>query len=73
MAVAGAVAGLAAWLGWRWWKVALGHATLALKLGAAFVPAVAAGAIYWLVKLAFKVPAARDITQLALPLFRQET
>ena len=39
LAVAGILAGLVAWAGWRFWENSLGHKTIALKIGAVFVPA----------------------------------
>lgn len=63
------VAGLIAWGGWRWWEQHLGHANLALKIGAVFVPAGIAGGIYWAVALALKIPAASEMTQFALAKF----
>jgi len=71
VAGAGALAGLVAWGGWRWWECALGHWTLALKLGAVFVPACVAGLLYWLLTLAGKVPAACDITHVAFSRLRR--
>ena len=50
---------VAAGLGWLW-EARLGHAGLALKVGAVFGPGAAACALYWIVALRFKVPAARD-------------
>ena len=55
------LAGAVAWWGWRSWEGALGHSTLGLKVGAVFVPAIAAAILYWLVTLALKVPAAKEI------------
>ena len=60
------VAGLIAWGGWRLWENSLGHATLALKTGAVFVPAALAGLVYWLAALALNVPAAREMAEFAL-------
>jgi putative peptidoglycan lipid II flippase len=60
-AVAG---GLAAWFANRFWDTRLGHGTLALKLGAVFVPATLGVLIYWLFALWTKVPAALEITSL---------
>jgi putative peptidoglycan lipid II flippase len=57
------LAGALAWWGWRSWERALGHETLVLKLGAVFVPAIAAGILYWLVTLGFKVPAAAGLAR----------
>jgi hypothetical protein len=41
LSIAGLLAGLVAWQGWQLWETTLGHATLALKIGAVFLPAVA--------------------------------
>ena len=59
--LATALAGVVAWWGWRSWEGALGHATLWRKFGAVFAPAIAAGILYWLVTLALKVPAAKEM------------
>jgi putative peptidoglycan lipid II flippase len=59
--LATALAGLVAWWGWQSWEGALGHATLWRKFGAVFAPAMAAGILYWLVTLALKVPAAKEM------------
>ena len=53
------------------WDRQLGHATLTLKLGAVFVPGAIAGLIYWLVALWFKVPAAREMTELVRQKFQR--
>ena len=66
MLLAGALAGALAWWGWRSWENALGHGSAWLKLGAVFVPAIAAGILYWLVTLAFKVPAAGELARFLL-------
>jgi putative peptidoglycan lipid II flippase len=70
LALAGLLAGLLAWAGWRGWEQALGHTTLALKIGAVFVPAGSAGLIYWIAALALKIPAAKETTDLMLARFR---
>ncbi len=62
-------AGAGAFAGWRWWEKSLGHETLALKIGAVFVPAGTAGLIYWLAALALKIPAAQELTEFALAKF----
>ena len=62
LAIAGIVAALAAWQGLGFWERSLGHQTLLLKIGAVFVPAAAAGIVYWLGTLMFKIPAAKEIT-----------
>ena len=59
--VATAVAGILAWWGWRTWEGALGHGNFWFKLGAVFVPAIAAAILYWLATLAMKVPAAKEM------------
>jgi TRAP-type C4-dicarboxylate transport system permease small subunit len=61
LAIAGLLAGALAWAGWRLWERELGHHNLALKIGAVFGPAAAAGVLYWVIGIAAKVPAAREI------------
>jgi putative peptidoglycan lipid II flippase len=61
-----ALAGLAAAALAAFWGRHLGHASLPLKLGQVFVPAAGACLLYWLLALAFKVPAAREMTDLFL-------
>jgi putative peptidoglycan lipid II flippase len=65
----GAVAAALAWL----WGKRLGHATLMLKIGMVFLPGGVAGLAYWLVALWLKVPAAQEMTELALQRFRKVT
>src|SRR6185295_8962177 len=43
LVLAGTVAGLIAWYGWRFWENSFGHESFASKIGAVFVPAVVAG------------------------------
>ncbi len=71
LAVAGLLAGLVAWQGWRLWEFWLGHETLALKIGAVFVPAGAAGLVYGILALAFKIPAAHEMANLVFGKFRK--
>ncbi|MES1181040.1 MAG: murein biosynthesis integral membrane protein MurJ, partial [Verrucomicrobiota bacterium] len=71
LALAATFAGVCAWCGWRSWENLLGHKTLALKLGAVFVPAGIAGVIYWSVALLCKIPAAKEMTEFALAKFKQ--
>jgi putative peptidoglycan lipid II flippase len=71
IAITALLTGLLAWAGWRLWEQYLGHANLALKLGAVFVPAGLAGGIYWLVALLSKVPAAEELTEFALAKFKR--
>jgi hypothetical protein len=49
----------------------MGHATLALKIGAVFIPAGSAGLVYWLTALAFRIPAAREMAEFALMKFKK--
>jgi putative peptidoglycan lipid II flippase len=65
------LAGVIAWGGWQWWEKSLGHASLALEIGAVFVPAGIAGGIYWLLALACKIPAAKEMTEFALTKFKR--
>ena len=71
LGLAGVLAGLVAWQGWRFWESSLGHATLALKIGAVFGPATVAGLVYVILALTFKVPAAHEIFELVLYKFRK--
>ena len=71
LALAGILAGLIAWQGWLLWEHSLGHATLALKIGAVVVPAGIAGLVYWLAALACKIPAAKETTDLLVARFRR--
>jgi putative peptidoglycan lipid II flippase len=71
LAVAGILAGLMAWQCWWSWENSLGHKTVVLKIGAVFAPAMAAGLIYGIVALAFKVPAAKEMAGFALAKFRK--
>jgi putative peptidoglycan lipid II flippase len=70
LTLAGALAAASAWFGWWFWENSIGHATLALKIGAVFVPAGIAGGIYLLTALALKVPAAKEMTEFALAKFK---
>ena len=67
--LAGVVAAALAWL----WEKHLGHGTLMLKAGVVFVPGGIAVLVYWLVALWLKVPAAQEMTNLALQKFRKAT
>jgi putative peptidoglycan lipid II flippase len=71
LAIAGLAAALIAWQGWRLWESTLGHATLALKLGAVFVPAIIAGLVYGGLALMFKIPAAREMMGFAFARFKR--
>ena len=61
------VTGAVAWL----WDKQLGHATLLLKAGMVFLPGGVAVLVYWLIALWLKVPAAQEMTDLALQRFRK--
>ena len=67
------LAGVAAFMGWKYWEERLGHATLVLKIGAVFVPAIAAGVLYWLMAMAFKIPAATEIFEFAMARFKRKS
>lgn len=67
----GAIAGVVAWLGWHVWAERLGHATVALRLGEVFVPAIGAGLIYLGLALWMKIPAAHEMMEFALVKFRR--
>ena len=71
LALAALLAGIIAWCGWRSWEQSLGHQTLALKIGAVFVPAILAGLVYLLATLRMNVPAAQEMTAFALAKFRK--
>ena len=73
LAIAGTAAGLLAWFGWRFWEGRLGHHGIALKIGAVFGPALAAGVVYWVISLVGKVPAAREIADFAFGKLRWKT
>ncbi len=70
--VAALLLGGLAWGGWKLWENQLGHANLALKIGAVFVPAGITGGLYWLVALLCKIPAAKELTDFALAKFRKK-
>jgi putative peptidoglycan lipid II flippase len=65
------VSGLIAFEGWRFWENSIGHATIALKIGAVFVPAGIAGIVYWLAALALKIPAAKEMTEFVFARFKR--
>jgi len=68
---AAAFAGLLAWFLGAAWEKNLGHATLALKIGAFFVPAGVAGALYYAIAWYANIPAARDTIDLLTRRFRK--
>ena len=63
-AVAAALAGGLCWFLSRQWELTLGHAGLAMKLGAVFVPLTAATLLYWGIAMALKVDCVREINAL---------
>ena len=65
------IAGAVAFAGWRFWEQKLGHGTLALKIGAVFVPAAIAGIFYWLIALVLKISAAKEMMEFALARFKR--
>ncbi len=71
LALAAILAGVIAWCGWNFWERTFGHASIALKLGAVFVPAGIAGTIYWLIALLCKIPAANEMSEFALAKFKR--
>ena len=64
--------GVAFWLS-RLWEGKLGHSGFWVRLGAVMIPGAAAGAIYWALAMAARVPAAREITDLLLQKFRRRS
>jgi len=67
------LAGIIAFMGWNFWEEKLGHATVALRIGAVFVPAIAAALLYWLAAIALKIPAAAEIFAFAAGRIRRST
>lgn len=63
--IAGVVAGVVAWIAEHQWAKHLGHATLMLKIGHVFVPAILAGVAYLAITLGANVRAAQDVIGLA--------
>jgi putative peptidoglycan lipid II flippase len=61
---AAVLAGGIAFLLYRGWDGKLGHATLAAKIGAVFVPGAVAGLIYWLIAAWANIPAAKEMSDL---------
>lgn len=71
--LAGGLAGVIAWGGWWLWEKQIGHSTIVLQIGAVFVPAGVAGLTYWLLAMAAKVPAAKEMTDFALKRFQKRS
>jgi hypothetical protein len=53
-------------MGSVWWEISFGHATLFMKIGAVFGPALAATTVYFGVTMALKIPAAGEMLGLLL-------
>jgi len=66
------LAGIIAFIGWKFWDEKVGHATVALKICAVFVPAIVAAVLYWVAALAFKIPAATEIFEFAAARFKRD-
>jgi putative peptidoglycan lipid II flippase len=58
------VAGIVAFFSYRYWDSTIGREGFYSRIGAVFVPGIIAGAVYWLLALAAKVPAASEGTNL---------
>jgi putative peptidoglycan lipid II flippase len=67
------LAGIIALAGWKFWEEKLGHATIALKIGAVFAPAITAAILYWVAALALKIPAAAEIFEFAVARFKRRS
>jgi putative peptidoglycan lipid II flippase len=66
-----ALTAIAATLASLLWERQVGHGSLPAKIGAVFVPGAIAGTLYWLIAFWMRVPAAREITDLALQKLRR--
>jgi len=66
LALGAVLAGIVAAALYGLWDNRLGHKTLPAKIGAVFVPGLAAGLVYWLGALCMKVPSAQEMTWLVL-------
>ena len=73
LAFAALLATVVAWQAESLWRLQVGHSTLSKKIGAVFVPATAAAAIYWLTALLARNPAAQEITGLVLHRFSRRS
>jgi peptidoglycan biosynthesis protein MviN/MurJ (putative lipid II flippase) len=65
------VAGLAAWMAWRWWEMTWGHGSLGRRLGAAFIPLTLATGIYFGLTMGAGVRYAKDLVALATVWWRR--
>jgi putative peptidoglycan lipid II flippase len=73
LVVLAVLAGIIAFMGWKFWEEKLGHATIALKIGAVFVPAIVAGVLYWAAAAAFKIPTAMEIFEFTSARFKKRS
>jgi len=64
LVAAATVAGIIAHYIFMWWNSSWGQIGIAARVGGVFVPMSLAGAIYWALALAVRVPAARDVFNL---------
>jgi putative peptidoglycan lipid II flippase len=69
LTIAGALAAVTAYSAWHLWEHEMGHRNLALKIGAVFVPAALAGAVYWVIGIVGEIPAAHEILQFVFAKF----
>ncbi|HEY3761465.1 MAG TPA: murein biosynthesis integral membrane protein MurJ [Verrucomicrobiae bacterium] len=66
------LSGVIAWFGWQYWENSVGHATLALRIGAVFGPAIVAGVIYWGLALAVKVHSAKEMLEFMMAKLKRQ-
>jgi putative peptidoglycan lipid II flippase len=71
LAIAAALAGAVAFGLYRFWDGHFGHATLAVKLGAVFVPGALAGAVYWGIAVLARIPSTSDVANLIMRKLRK--
>jgi putative peptidoglycan lipid II flippase len=71
LAFCGLLAGTTALWGLRAWESLIGHHSLALKIGAVFVPAAASALVYFGSALLLNLPAAREIVGLLFAKLRR--
>ena len=63
---AASLAGLCAFFLFRVWDARCGHGSIASRVGAVFVPGMAASLMYWVLAYSAKLPAAREIATLVM-------
>ena len=64
LVASGVIAGLVAWGAHAWWERQVGHAGLPARFGAAFVPLIAATAVYFGAARWLKIPQAKEMLDL---------